>query len=71
MPRDGAGHKGDSAMKALELVAVKVVGICGSEVHGQDGNTGCGISPIIMGHEADSDIAQLISEYGVSPSEWP
>ena len=39
------------------LVAVKAVGICGSDVHGMDGSTGRRIPPIIMGHEASGVIA--------------
>jgi len=34
------------------LVRVRTCGICGSDVHGMDGNTGRRIPPIIMGHEA-------------------
>lgn len=38
------------------LVRVKACGICGSDVHGMDGNTGRRIPPIIMGHEASGVI---------------
>lgn len=41
------------------LVRVRAVGICGSDVHGQDGSTGRRIPPVIMGHEAAGDIAAL------------
>src|SRR5258707_15372452 len=41
------------------LVAVKACGICGSDVHGMDGSTGRRGPPIIMGHEAAGDIAEL------------
>jgi L-iditol 2-dehydrogenase len=41
------------------LVAVKAVGICGSDVHGIDGSTGRRIPPIIMGHEASGVIAGI------------
>lgn len=38
------------------LIKVKAVGICGSDVHGQDGSTGRRIPPIIMGHELSGTI---------------
>ncbi|MHB0875445.1 MAG: zinc-dependent alcohol dehydrogenase [Anaerolineae bacterium] len=41
------------------LIAVKAVGICGSDVHGFDGSTGRRIPPVIMGHEAAGTIAAL------------
>ena len=44
------------------LVAVRVCGICGSDVHGMDGSTGRRIPPIIMGHEAAGVIAEVGSE---------
>lgn len=34
------------------VVAIRVCGICGSDVHGYDGTSGRRIPPIIMGHEA-------------------
>ena len=34
------------------LVRVKACGICGSEVHGDDGSTGRRVPPVAMGHEA-------------------
>ena len=40
------------------LVAVKAVGICGSDVHGMDGSTGRRRPPIVMGHEAAGVIAE-------------
>ncbi len=33
------------------VVAVKAVGVCGSDVHGYTGSTGRRIAPMIMGHE--------------------
>lgn len=39
------------------LIAVKAVGICGSDVHGMGGSTGRRIPPIIMGHEAAGSVA--------------
>ena len=44
------------------LVKVKACGICGSDVHGMDGSTGRRNPPLIMGHEASGEIAQLGSE---------
>jgi len=41
------------------LVRVKACGICGSDVHGMDGSTGRRQPPIIMGHEASGEIAEL------------
>ena len=38
------------------LVKVKACGICGSDVHGMDGNTGRRQPPLIMGHEASGVI---------------
>jgi len=46
------------------LVRVRACGICGSDVHGMDGSTGRRIPPIVMGHEAAGEIAQIGS--GVS-----
>ena len=48
------------------LVRVKACGICGSDVHGFDGSTGRRKPPIIMGHEAAGDIAQV----GDNVKEW-
>ncbi|MGH7995464.1 MAG: galactitol-1-phosphate 5-dehydrogenase [Opitutaceae bacterium] len=41
------------------LVRVRACGICGSDVHGFDGSTGRRIPPIVMGHEAAGEIAEL------------
>ncbi len=48
------------------LIAVKAVGICGSDVHGMDGSTGRRIPPVIMGHEA----AGVIESVGESVTDW-
>ncbi len=48
------------------LLRVAACGICGSDVHGQDGSTGRRRPPIIMGHEA----AGVIAEVGASVSGW-
>ena len=44
------------------LVKVKACGICGSDVHGMDGSTGRRKTPLIMGHEASGEIAEIGSE---------
>lgn len=41
------------------LIRVRAVGICGSDVHGQDGSTGRRIPPVIMGHEAAGDVVAV------------
>ena len=41
------------------LIRVRACGICGSDVHGIDGSTGRRIPPIIMGHEAAGEIAEV------------
>ncbi len=41
------------------LIRVKACGICGSDVHGMDGSTGRRKPPIIMGHEASGEIAEV------------
>ncbi|MDR0585448.1 MAG: galactitol-1-phosphate 5-dehydrogenase [Treponema sp.] len=41
------------------LVKVKAASVCGSDVHGFDGSTGRRKPPIIMGHEAAGEIADL------------
>jgi len=41
------------------LVRVRACGICGSDVHGMDGSTGRRIPPIVMGHEAAGEIAEV------------
>jgi L-iditol 2-dehydrogenase len=48
------------------LVDVKACGICGSDVHGQDGSTGRRIPPVIMGHEA----AGIVAQVGSSVRGW-
>ena len=44
------------------LVRVRACGICGSDVHGMDGSSGRRIPPIVMGHEAAGEIAQIGGE---------
>jgi len=41
------------------LVRVRACGICGSDVHGIDGSTGRRIPPLIMGHEAAGEVADV------------
>ncbi len=41
------------------LIRVRSCGICGSDVHGYDGSSGRRIPPLIMGHEAAGEIAQV------------
>lgn len=41
------------------LVRVRAVAICGSDVHGWDGSTGRRRPPLIMGHEAAGEIAEV------------
>lgn len=48
------------------LVRVRACGICGSDVHGMDGSTGRRVPPIIMGHEAAGEIAEI----GASVANW-
>src|SRR3954466_13954047 len=48
------------------LVRVRACGICGSDVHGMDGSTGRRIPPLIMGHEAAGEIAQI----GAGGQDW-
>jgi len=48
------------------LVKVKACGICGSDVHGFDGTSGRRIPPIIMGHEASGEIAEV----GAAVTQW-
>ncbi len=48
------------------LVRVRACGICGSDVHGMDGSSGRRIPPIIMGHEAAGEIAEL----GSAVTSW-
>ncbi len=60
----------DAPLPELEpdevLVQVKACGICGSDVHGFDGTSGRRIPPIVMGHEASGEIAQL----GAAVTGW-
>ncbi len=44
------------------LVRVRACGICGSDVHGMDGSTGRRIPPLIMGHEAAGEVAEMGAE---------
>lgn len=44
------------------LVKVKACGICGSDIHGMDGSTGRRQPPLIMGHEASGEIAEIGSD---------
>lgn len=37
-------------------VAVRAVGVCGSDVHGYDGSSGRRVPPLVMGHEASGVI---------------
>ena len=48
------------------LVRVRACGICGSDVHGMDGSSGRRIPPLIMGHEAAGEIAEI----GTGVSGW-
>ncbi|NMB16666.1 MAG: galactitol-1-phosphate 5-dehydrogenase [Firmicutes bacterium] len=41
------------------LVAVKAVGVCGSDVHGYQGITGRRIPPMVMGHEFAGQVAEV------------
>jgi len=53
----------DFAVPQLEpgevLVRVRACGICGSDVHGMDGSSGRRIPPLVMGHEASGEIAEV------------
>ncbi|TVQ27959.1 MAG: galactitol-1-phosphate 5-dehydrogenase [Spirochaetaceae bacterium] len=40
------------------LVRVRSVGICGSDIHGYDGQTGRRIPPVVMGHEAAGEVVE-------------
>ncbi len=48
------------------LVRVRACGICGSDVHGMDGSSGRRIPPIVMGHEAAGEIAEV----GRGVTDW-
>ena len=41
------------------LIRVKACGICGSDIHGANGSSGRRIPPIVMGHEAAGEIAEV------------
>ena len=41
------------------LVRVRACGICGSDIHGYDGSTGRRIPPLVMGHEASGEVAEV------------
>lgn len=41
------------------LIRVRACGICGSDVHGFDGSSGRRHPPLIMGHEASGEIAEV------------
>ena len=47
------------------LVEIKACGICGSDIHGMDGSSGRRIPPLIMGHEASGQIAEVGTEVQV------
>lgn len=48
------------------LIRVQACGICGSDIHGADGSSGRRVPPIIMGHEASGEIAEV----GAAVSDW-
>ena len=48
------------------LIRVRAVAICGSDIGGSNGKSGRPIPPIIMGHEASGDIAEV----GKNVSGW-
>src|SRR5580698_2328841 len=41
------------------LLRIRACGICGSDIHGWDGATGRRRAPLIMGHEAAGEIAEV------------
>jgi L-iditol 2-dehydrogenase len=41
------------------LVRVRACGICGSDIHGYDGSSGRRRPPLVMGHEAAGEVAQI------------
>ncbi len=45
-------------------IDIRACGICGSDIHGMDGQSGRRIPPIVMGHEAAGVIAELGQETG-------
>jgi L-iditol 2-dehydrogenase len=44
------------------LVRVRACGICGSDIHGYDGSSGRRIPPLVMGHEAAGEVADVGSD---------
>jgi L-iditol 2-dehydrogenase len=48
------------------LIRIRACGICGSDIHGWNGSTGRRHPPLIMGHEAAGEIAQL----GANVTGW-
>src|SRR5258708_676431 len=48
-----------SPAKGEVLLRVRACGICGSDIHGWDGSTGRRRPPLIMGHEASGEIAEV------------
>jgi 2-desacetyl-2-hydroxyethyl bacteriochlorophyllide A dehydrogenase len=48
-----------SPQKGEVKIAVKYVGICGSDVHGYLGTTGRRIPPMIMGHEFSGEVCEV------------
>jgi L-iditol 2-dehydrogenase len=57
IPRIGEGET---------LIRVRACGICGSDVHGMDGSSGRRRPPLIMGHEAAGEIAEV----GPAVASW-
>lgn len=49
------------------LVAVRAVGVCGSDLHGYTGESGRRTPPMVMGHEATGQVLALGAE---APAEW-
>lgn len=49
------------------VLAVRAIGICGSDVHGFTGESARRIPPMVMGHEAAGEVVELGPEV---PREW-
>jgi L-iditol 2-dehydrogenase len=49
-------------------IRVRACGICGSDIHGYDGSTGRRRPPLVMGHEAAGEIAELAPDVAGYPS---
>ncbi len=49
------------------VVAVRAVGICGSDVHGFTGESGRRVPPLVMGHEATGEVVELGPAV---PADW-